>query len=164
MSEEIIMRTFCNMYNKLRYYEDDVLKSILNRLVDMKSKMTNSKSEIVEIDAELIKLAEKNKYTIELYQSKMLDEGTYITRVNDTEKRIKELRSKRVRLIENDDDEKCIDELRSVVEALEDMPKAIVLFDEEIFSKIIKKVIIEENSLLFILKCGLPLREVIAWD
>jgi len=44
------------------------------------------------------------------------------------------------------------------------MPKAIVLFDEEIFSKIIKKVIIEENSLLFILKCGLPLREVIAWD
>ena len=30
--------------------------------------------------------------------------------------------------------------------------------------KIIKKVIIEENSLLFILKCGLPLREVIAWD
>ena len=152
------------MYNKLRYYEDDVLKSILNRLVDMKSKMTNSKSEIVEIDAELIKLAEKNKYTIELYQSKMLDEGTYITRINDTEKRIKELRSKRVRLIENDDDEKCIDELRSVVEALEDMPKAIVLFDEEIFSKIIKKVIIEENSLLFILKCGLPLREVIAWD
>lgn len=164
LSEEIIMRTFCNMYNKLRYYEDDILKSILNRLVDMKSKMTNSKSEIVEIDAELIKLAEKNKYTIELYQSKMLDEGTYITRVNDTEKRIKELRSKRVRLIENDDDEKCIDELRSVVEALEDMPKAIVLFDEEIFSKIIKKVIIEENSLLFILKCGLPLREVIAWD
>ena len=164
LSEEVIMRTFCNMYNKLRVYEDEILKSMLNRLVDMKTKMTNSKSEIVEIDAELIKLAEKNKYTIELYQSKMLDEDTYITRISDADKRIKELRSQRIRLIENDDDEKCIDELRSLIECLESLPKAIVLFDEEIFSSIIEKTVIEENSMLFILKCGLPLREAIAWD
>lgn len=164
LSEEVIMRTFCNMYNKLRVYEDDILKSTLNRLTDAKTRMTNSKSEIVEIDAEMLKLAEKNKFTIELYQSNVLDEATYVMRVNDTEKRIKELRIKRARLIENDDDERCIDELRSIVEILESMPKAIILFDEEIFSKIIEKVIIEKDSLLFILTCGLPLREVIAWD
>lgn len=164
LSEEVIMRTFCNMFNKLRVYEDDILKSTLNRLTEAKTRMTNSKSEIVEIDAEMIKLAEKNKYTIELYQSKVLDEGTYITRVNETEKRIKELRSQRARLIENDDDERCLEELRNMVETLESMPKAIILFDEEIFSSIIEKVVVEENSLLFVLKCGLPLREVIAWD
>lgn len=164
LSEEVIMRTFCNMHNKLRAYEDEILKSTLNRLAEIKTRMTNSKSEIVEIDAEMLKLAEKNKYTIELFQSGMLDEGTYVIRVNDSENRIRELRSRRARLIENDDDERCLEELQSMSATLGTLPKAIVLFDEEVFSKIIEKVIVEKNSLLFILKCGLPLREVIAWD
>ena len=37
LSEEIIERTFCYFYNKLKQHTDEFLKSTLNRLIELKS-------------------------------------------------------------------------------------------------------------------------------
>ena len=75
-----------------------------------------------------------------------------------------ELRDRRKRLIADDDDEKCIDELRKVIAFLEQSPKAIIEYDHTLFEGITDRVIVEENVLAFELKGGIVLREAIAWN
>ena len=45
-----------------------------------------------------------------------------------------------------DDDEKCIEELRNLKNTISGFPKALVSFDENVFSSIVKKIYIKEDK------------------
>lgn len=164
MSEEIIERTFCNMYNKLRQHENELLRSTLNRFIELKSCVTKSKSEIVEIDEEILKESDAISYFTRLLNNQTIDQEIFNNSVAPSKTRIAELRDRRKRIIADDDDEKCIDELRQVIAFLEQSPMAILKYDHKLFKGIIERVVVEDSRLAFELKSGIILKEKIAWN
>ena len=164
LSEDVIARTFCNMYNKLRQHENELLKSTYNRLLELKGKITKTRSEILDIDAEILMLSDKISYFSQLLNNQVIDSEVYNSRVNVARKRVAELRSRRKKLLKEDDDERCIDELRQVIARLENAPKAIIMYDYKLFRDIVSRITVQEAHLEFELHGGIVLKEAIAWS
>ena len=164
ISEEVIKRTFCRFYNRLRYYENEILRSTLFKLVELKKTLTKVNSGISEIDAEMLLLNDKLKYCYKLLESNTINNETFLSRETEIKNKMSRLRNKRLKLLSEDDDEVCIDELRNLIHNLEKRPKAIITFDYSIFKEILNRIIVEDNHFVFELKGGLSLREVIAWN
>lgn len=68
------------------------------------------------------------------------------------------------KLLADDEEEQCIEELRQTIAFMDEAPKAIIEYDHKLFNALIKRVLVEENRLVFELKCGITLRETIAWN
>jgi len=164
IKEEVIKRTFCRFYNRLRHYENEILKSTLYKLIELKKTITKSNSGISEIDTEMLKLNDKLQYCYKLIDSGTIDKESFLNRETEIKKRMTQLKTQRSKLISEDDDEMCIDELRSLIQYLEEKPKALIVFDYNIFLNVVEKIIVEEDKFVFKLKCGLSLSEVIAWN
>ena len=164
MSEEIVERTFRNFYNKLKQHEGEILKSTYNRLIELKASITKSRSEVIAIDEELLALGERLTYLSRLLETRTLDKEVFNVRAADIKKKIADLRVKRRKLLADDEEEQCIEELRQTIAFMDEAPKAIIEYDHKLFNALIKRVLVEENRLVFELKCGIALREKIAWN
>ena len=64
----------------------------------------------------------------------------------------------------NNEEERCIELLREAMQELEELPQSILLFDINIFDKLVNKVAVMSDSLVFELRCGIKLREEIIWN
>lgn len=164
LSEEVIERTFCYFYNKLRQHMGELLKSTLNRLIELKSVITNSKSQITEIDNEILELSDKISFFTGLLSRNSIDRDIFNNTVTPAKTRIADLRDRRKRLLSDDEDEKCIDELRQLISFLNASPDVILKYDHELFKGIIKRVVVTEQTLAFELKSGIVIEQVILWN
>ena len=61
----------------------------------------------------------------------------------------------------NENEEHCIELLREAEEQLDEFPQAILCFDFCIFDKLIKRLIVLSDSLVFEFRCGIKLMEMI---
>ena len=131
----------------------------------MKKRITVGSDGITAIDREIAALSDENSMYLRFYQQEMMDEVTYREQTGTISKRISELRSRRQKLLREDEDEACIDVLRKMKEDLEAMPEALLWLDSEIFNKLISRVFVQSKTMLvFELKCGMRLKEQIVWD
>ena len=63
-------------------------------------------------------------------------------------------------ILAEDEEEAVIEEFRKLKRIIEDENDYIMMFDEDLFGRIVKKIIVLENRvLLFELNCGLKLKE-----
>ena len=81
--------------------------------------------------------------------------------VAPSKKRISELRDRLKRRIADDDDEKCMDELRGIIESLEKSPKAIIEYNHKRFKGIVERAAVEQDTRSFEIKRGIVFTEVI---
>ncbi len=165
ITEEVLGKTFVMMYNKLRQHEDLIIKDTLNRLTELKKSVYCESEAIGDIDTELAELAEHNNMYVQLHTQKIIDEVTYMEQTNEIRQRINELRNRRIKLLNADEEEQCIDKLRQIKEFLEEMPKAILWFDNTLFDKLISKVVVlSKETVMFELHSGIQLKEQIIWN
>ena len=69
------------------------------------------------------------------------------------------MRSRRLKLINEDDDELCIEKLRELKRFLDDSAEYMTEFDESVFSRIVDVIYAEaDGALTFKLKCDLELK------
>ena len=59
------------------------------------------------------------------------------------------------------EEERCIELLRKTEEQLDEFPQAILCFDFCLFDKLIKRIIVLSDSLVFEFRCEIKLRETI---
>ena len=133
-------QAFIRMYNKLRLYESDVLDRALNQLVSLKASITSQNDEISEIDKEISIISEQNSMYNELKVMNIIDDISYYEKTTQIKHRLKDLKDKRYKLICSDDNERTLDSLRRLKSYLKDLPKAIFLFDCQLFESIVEKV------------------------
>lgn len=165
ISEFDIEKTFVSFYNRLKQHENIIIHKTLSQLTDLKKRITVGSDGIAAIDREIAALSDENSMYVRFYQQEMMDEVTYMEQVGTINKRISELRSRRQKLLREDEDEACIDGLRKMKEDLEAMPEALLWFNSEIFNKLISRVFVQsKTTLVFELKCGMRLKEQIVWD
>ncbi len=165
LTEEAIKKGFVRAYNKLRTFEKEILDKTIADLLELQSKRTRGNAEIKQIDTEIMKLSEQNS-RFENFRSKgILDEISFIEQTNRLRGRLTELRSRRLKLLQNCEEESIIEKLSHVKDELEAYPKALIDFSEELFSEIIEKIIVEENGTVsYRLKGGIKLNEAITED
>lgn len=165
ISEEVFFRTFVNFYNRLRFHENLILRNAVTRLTDIKKIITCMDSEIGEIDKQIGQLTERHNLYMTLMNAEQMDEVSFAEQCAKVEREINKLRSRRNKLLNEDDDERSIDDIRTLREHLSNSPKAILEFDVELFDTVVEKVIVEDgNRVSFVLRCGMKLREAIAWN
>ena len=133
-------------------------------MIELKASITKSRSEVIAIDEELLALGERLTYLSRLLETRTLDKEVFNVRAADIKKKIADLRVKRRKLLADDEEEQCIEELRQTIAFMDEAPKAIIEYDHKLFNALIKRVLVEENRLVFELKCGITLREKIAWN
>ena len=122
-------------------------------------------SEIGEIDKQIGQLTERHNLYMTLMNADQMDEVSFTEQCAKIEREITKLRSRRNKLLIEDDDERSIDDIRTLRERLSNSPKAILEFDIELFDTVVEKVIVEDdNKVSFVLRCGMKLREAIAWN
>lgn len=165
LTEESIIRTFMAMYNRLRQNEKEIVDDTLSQLTFLKSKVTSKNSDISEIDGELVALGEQNSMYIRLREKDIMDDISYMEQTAELQKRIAELRSRRLKILNEDDDECCIETLRKLKQQLSDLPAALFLYDHSIFKSLIRSVKVGADDVLtFEFICGLKLRECVKWN
>ena len=132
--------------------------------MELRKAFFNSNSAVLDIDTELAELAEQNAMYVRFHSQKIIDEITFIEQTGEIKQRINELRSRRIKLMNDNEEERCIELLREAMQELEELPQAILLFDFIIFDKLVNKVAVMPGSLVFELRCGIKLREEIIWN
>ena len=95
----------------------------------------------------------------------MMDNVTYEEACSKTDSQLAKLRLQRKKLLNDDEDERNIDEIRQLRNELKSAPQAILVFDQALFDLIVERVIVEDNDkLTYLLKSGIRLKEEIAWN
>jgi len=96
----------------------------------------------------------------ELKLRDVVDEVSYLEQSSQIQNRLSQLRKRRINILAEDEEEAVIEEFRKLKRIIEDEKDYILTFDEEVFSRIVKKIIVLENrELIFELNCGLKLKE-----
>ena len=121
-------------------------------------KASGGKDEIIEIDKELVALSEQNRIYSELFVQHILDEVSYYEQTDKLKNRMTELRSRRLKILNDDEDENCLERLRKLERVVADT-EFITVFNERLFDDIVERIYVEENGdLAFRLKCGFELK------
>ena len=163
--ETALKKTFVFMFNRLQQHRELIIKSTYNKLLELRKSFFNNSSAIEDIDNELAELAEQNAMYVRFHSQKVIDEITFMEQTSEIKQRINELRSRRIKLISDNEEERCIELLRETEQQLNEFPQEILCFDFNIFNKLVDKVIIiSKEQLVFELRCGIKLREAIQWN
>ena len=165
ITRSAIEKTFVVLYNKLQQNFGVLIKEPLNMLLDLKRIILSGSDVISEIDEEIAELAEQNSMYIQFHSQNMIDDVTYLEQTNGIKKRLNTLRSRRIKLLNEDEEEQCIEKLRQLKSFLENNQKALIQFDTATFNEIVEKVcVVNKEEIEFELKCGYKLRERTVWN
>lgn len=158
--EEEIKEAFVEVYNKLRVFEKEILDRTLAQILSVREKISGQNNEIAQIDAEIAKMCTQNNMYAQLHGQGIIDEVSYLERTTELGYKITELRNKRLKLLNADENEILIENLRVLKEMLAESPKAILHFDPQLFLTVTEKVFVGNNgTVVFQFKGGLQLRQ-----
>ncbi len=158
--EEEIKEAFVEVYNKLRVFEKEILDRTLMQILSVREKISGQNSEITQIDTEIAKLCGQNNMYAQLRGQGIIDEVSYLERTTELGYKITELRNKRLKILNADEDEMLIENLRVLKDMLSESPKTILHFDQQLFHVVTEKVLVgNDGTVVFQFKGGLHLRQ-----
>ena len=160
IKEDDLKQAFIRIFNRIKCYKGELVDYPINQLVAFKAKITRQNSDISEIDSEIAMLCNRNSMLNELKLRDVVDEVSYLEQSSQIQNRLSQLRNRRMNILAEDEEEAVIEEFRKLKRIVEDENDYILIFDEDLFSKIVKNIIVLENrGLLFELNYGLKLKE-----
>lgn len=158
--EEEIKEAFVEVYNKLRVFEKEILDRTLAQILSVREKISGQNNEIAQIDAEIAKMCTQNNMYAQLHGQGIIDEVSYLERTTELGYKITELRNKRLKLLNADENEMLIENLRVLKEMLTESPRTILRFDPQLFLTVTEKVFVgNDGTVVFQFKGGLQLRQ-----
>lgn len=158
--ENDIKKAFVRLFNRLKMYEDETVSYLLNQIVALKAKISSQSSAIGEIDNEIATLCDKNSMLTKLKARNIIDDVSYFEQTSEIQRKLTDLRRRRIKLLNDDEDEASIDQIRILKKVIDEQQDYLIGFDEDIFNSIIDNItILDTDEALFHLKCGLNLKE-----
>lgn len=145
---------FVRMYHTLRQNEHGILDQAVLQLQSYKAKRTCQNEQIAGIDADIARLSEQSEMYAKLLAEKAIDQVTYAEKCDIYKRKISELRTRRRKLLSEDEDERCVEGLRELKRKLHDMPPRILSATRNQITAITKKIYAEEDGSLTFVLCG----------
>ncbi len=159
LTQQIVDKAFIRFFNRLKANERYMLDDTITLFVRLKGKITRESSGIKEIDSELATCAKQYGAYGEMYAKGVLNEATYYEKSELIKGRMSELRSRRMKLLNEDEEEMCIELLRSVKKAVHNSDY-ITTPAPDLMENIVDFIKVnEDNSLTFVLYGGLELKQ-----
>lgn len=160
LPEEKIYRAFVRMYNKLAKNYGNILIPLLSQLEKLQDLRTRNNPEISTLNKKIAELAEQNHVMNGLLSKGILDSALFISQTDELQKKIRKLKSAKLKLLEEQDADDAIDRTEDLIDILENGPDKITEFDENLLNDLIAKIIAYDNkTIAFELINGLVLKE-----
>lgn len=157
-SDTDIRCAFVKMFNTLKRNERVVIGETIGQLSALKTKINSGNDAIAEIDAELFALSKNNDTYSELFLQGVIDSTIYFEQTDALKQKIYELRNRRSKLINEDENEQCLEELRQLRKTVNNT-EYLTEMSEEVFEKTVETVFVEQDgTLTFRVKGGLELK------
>ena len=154
-------RAFLRLYYKLRHHGMPVLSQLLTDLQTAQNRKLLWSLDIVELNKQIADIVRQERLLAELKQQGLVDPDIYITRSNTLAEQLRTAKLEKERFLESEEDQ-TIRQTQVLLEILETGPEFLEAFDEELFSELVAKIIVENNECLrFRLINGLELTETI---
>ncbi len=157
-TDKVLNRSFVTMYNRLKQHSKIIIDDTILQLQLLKSRINNGNDQITIIDNEIAKLGKDNTTYCNLFERNIIDEYTFMQKRDVVKSKITELRSRRMKLVNEDEEEQSIEKLRQLKKIINDSPEFLHEVDDCIFNKIVEKIIAEsDGSLTYIVLGGIGL-------
>ena len=152
---------FLRLYYKLRHRGMPILSQLLTDLQTVQNGKLLWSLDIVEANKQIADIVRQERLLAELKQQGLVDPDIYITRSNTLAEQLRTAKLEKERFLESEEDQ-TIRQTQVLLEILETGPEFLEAFDEELFSELVAKIIVENNECLrFRLINGLELTETI---
>ena len=160
IKESDLKKSFVRLFNHLKQYESEITDCALNQLTTLKTKISSQSTAIGDIDAEIASICGRNCMLAKLKARSIIDDVSFMEQTSELQKRLTELRGRRIKILSEDEDEACIEQFRTLKSELNCYDGYMLLFDEEVFDAIVRCVTVsDKNYVIYELKCGLKLKE-----
>lgn len=159
VAESEVYQTFLLMYNKLLDNKNLILRVMLAQLIELQSKTTFARPEIVDLNQKISDLARQNHSLSRLQAKGCIDSAIFIERSNRNNKLIEELRFELRQLQEPDRVSETIDQTNLLLDLLDDA-QPMLEFEPSIFKSMIKEITVYPEKFSFALSNGLVLCEM----
>ena len=162
LSEESIKAAFVNLVGKLYTYGDSLLSPTLSLLEEIAARQEQGNAKLVELDAALADLNEKAHTLQRLHNKGFIEDADFREQSDALASQRKKLTDQRTQAIHGSKALVTLDKLRELQRQLDALPEFPWEFDMDQFDQLVEKIVpISNTELLFKLKCGLELKEVI---
>ena len=159
VAESEVYQTFLLMYNKLLDNKNLILRVMLAQLIELQSKTTFARPEIVDLNQKISDLARQNHSLSRLQAKGCIDSAIFIERSNRNNKLIEELRFELRQLQEPDRVSETIDQTNLLLDLLDDA-QPMLEFEPSIFKSMIKEITVYPEKFSFVLSNGMVLCEM----
>ena len=162
LSEESIKAAFVNLVGKLYTYCDSLFSPTLSLLEEIAARQEQGNAKLYELNTALADLNEKAHTLQRLHNKGFIEDADFREQSDALASQRKKLSDQRAQAIRGSKALETFDKLRDLQEQLAALPEIPWEFDMDLFDQLVEKIVpISNTELLFKLKCGLELKEVI---
>ena len=162
LPEESIQAAFVNLLGKLHTHSDAILSPTLSLLEEIAARQEQGNAKLYELNTALADLNEKAHTLQRLHNKGFIEDADFREQSDALASQRKKLSDQRAQAIHGSKALETLDKLRELQEQLAALPEIPWAFDMDLFDQLVEKIVpISNTELLFKLKCGLELKEVI---
>lgn len=155
--EKEVYQAFLSLHNKL-LDNQDILKTMLNQLLELQSKTTYARPDIIDLNGKISDFVKQNHSLARLQTRGCIDSAIFIERSNRNNQKIEELRRELRQLQEPDEISSAIDNTKLLLDLLEGTT-SMLEFEPSIFKSMVRKITVYPEKLCLHLANGLVLDE-----
>lgn len=160
LAEIDINDAFTRMVNKLVQYRKYILTPFIEQIELMQMKSNGTEKRVYLIDKQIADLNAQNLVITRLHSKGILDSTEYLAQSNDVNQKVSKLRSGRRKLLQEDENDEMLINIRTLDDKIAEMNGIQTGFHKELFQEIVDRITVTSNSeICFQLIGGLELRE-----
>lgn len=161
-TEQQIQRAFLNLAGKLYAHGDTLLSPTLSLLKKIAAQQEQGNTKLYELNTALADLNEKAHTLQRLHNKGFIEDADFREQSDALASQRKKLSDQRAQAIHGSKALETMDKLRELQDTLAALAEIPWEFDMDLFDQLVEKIVpISNTELLFKLKCGLELKEVI---
>lgn len=160
--ETQVQMAFLTMVGKLYTNINVIIPSIFSLLEEIAARQEQGNAKLFELNSALADLNEKAHTLQRLHNKGFIEDGDFREQTEALASQRKKLSNQRGKIIHGSKALETLDKLRELQHQLESLPEIPWEFDIGLFDQLVEKIVpVSNTELLFKLKCGLELKEVI---
>lgn len=153
---------FLTMVGKLYTNINVIIPSIFSLLEEIAARQEQGNAKLYELNTALADLNEKAHTLQRLHNKGFIEDADFREQSDALASQRKKLTDQRIQAIHGSKALETMDKLRALQDTLAALPEIPWEFDMDLFDQLVEKIVpIGNTELLFKLKCGLELKEVI---
>ena len=152
-----------NFVGKLYTNQENVLHGTLSLLEEIAARQECGNTKLYELNTALADLNEKAHTLQRLHNKGFIEDTDFREQTEALASRRKKLSDQRGKIIHGSKALETLDKLRELQNLLASLPEIPWEFDIALFDQLVEKIVpVSNTELLFKLKCGLELKEVLS--